>query len=455
MIPIKTQKSYFKYLFFIAVLFCNNCYKEKSTAPTSIQNPTARIAVMADCHYFDPDLGTEGEAFENDIAQDRKMVAESEAILEAMVQDILSEDVEIVLVPGDLTKDGELTSHQKVAEYLQQLENLGMRVYVIPGNHDINNPHAMSYSGDTATPVASVTEEQFAEIYSEFGFNEATAQDTASLTYIVEPVNGLWILCMDCCRYSENTTTSVTGGKFTNATFNWIKSKLSEAHDSGKLVFGMMHHGLLEHFNGQKLLFPDYVIDEYNTIWPEFAELGMKVVFTGHFHAQDIRKMSTESAFIFDIETGAGVTYPCPYRTVHLNGERMLVVESKCITWIDYDTGTLSFQQYARSFLENGLDSIAASMLINTFHISADSAQIIAPYLSDAVIAHYAGDEEITTEAAAFIGQLNSTGDLISIIIANGLNAIYTDPEPADNNISIDLNTGEIDQTVLTSLSYY
>ena len=440
--PQIKKNSFFILSTIVLLTLC--CDIDKSTIPLFFQNPAAKIAVIADCHYYDPDLGTEGEAFETAVVRDRKMVTESEALLEATIQAILSEAVDIVLVAGDLTKDGELSSHQKVSEHFRQLEDNHVKVYVVPGNHDINNPHAMRYSGSTATPVPSVTAEQFVEIYAEFGFNEAIARDAASLTYIVEPVNGLWIFCMDCCQYSENTTYPVTGGKFSIETLNWIKSKLSEADQKGNLVLGMMHHGLLEHFDGQKFLFTDYVIGYYTSIWSGFAELGMNVVFTGHFHAQDIRKMSNGTSFIFDIETGSSVTYPCPYRVLDLNDERILSVESRLISNIDYDTNSLSFQQYAKQSLETGLDSIVADLLINQFNISADSARIIAPHLSKAIITHYEGDEEITPEAVAFIQQMNGTNDLTSIMIANVLNSIYEDPEPSDNDVIIDLKTGEV-----------
>ncbi len=420
-----------------------SCEIDKSTTPSVIRISAVKIAVIADCHYYDPNLGTEGEAFETAIIRDRKMVAESEAILEATLHAVLSEGVDILLVAGDLTKDGELSCHQKVAGYLGQLEDNHVKVYVIPGNHDINNPYAMSYSGNMAIPVPSVTAEQFAEIYGQFGFDEAIAKDPGSLTYIVEPVEGLWIFCMDCCRYYENIDYPVTGGKFSQETLNWIKSKLSEANQKQKLILGLMHHGLLEHFDGQKFLFTDYVIDDYTSIWPEFAELGMNVVFTGHFHAQDIRKMSNGACFLFDIETGSGVTYPCPYRVMDLRSDGILSIESRLIENIDYDTDTLSFQQYAKKSLETGLDSIVAELLINHFSISADSAQMIAPRLSEGLVAHYQGDEMITPETEAFIQQMNATGDLTSIIIGNSLNSIFNDPEPADNNVMVDLRTGE------------
>lgn len=32
-----------------------------------------------------------------------------------------------------------------------------IQVYVVPGNHDINNPDAKTFDGDTTTPTATIT----------------------------------------------------------------------------------------------------------------------------------------------------------------------------------------------------------------------------------------------------------------------------------------------------------
>jgi hypothetical protein len=41
--------------------------------------------VFSDPHYFDPSLGTTGAAFDAYLASDRKLIAESDAIMRAMV----------------------------------------------------------------------------------------------------------------------------------------------------------------------------------------------------------------------------------------------------------------------------------------------------------------------------------------------------------------------------------
>ena len=104
----------------------------------------ARFAVLSDLHFYDPRLGTSGQAFEDYLNQDPKLLKESEAILDAAITNIVQQHVQFVLVAGDLTKDGELLDHVRVAQQLRRLEQRGIQVFVIPGNHDINNPDAFA-----------------------------------------------------------------------------------------------------------------------------------------------------------------------------------------------------------------------------------------------------------------------------------------------------------------------
>jgi len=89
-----------------------------------------------------------GKALETYLNGDRKLLLESDALLRKTVQLLLQENPDVVLIPGDLTKDGELVSHLGVAELLKPLREKGIKVLVIPGNHDINNPNAVAFHGD-------------------------------------------------------------------------------------------------------------------------------------------------------------------------------------------------------------------------------------------------------------------------------------------------------------------
>jgi len=74
----------------------------------------------------------------------------------------------------------------------------------VPGNHDIQNAGAASYSGDATTPVPSIAPADFSTIYQDFGLGDAISRDPDSLSYVAELVPGLWLLALDSCIYGPN-----------------------------------------------------------------------------------------------------------------------------------------------------------------------------------------------------------------------------------------------------------
>ncbi len=75
---------------------------------------------------------------------------------------------DILLVTGDLSSEGELASHQGFASQMKRLEDAGIAVFVIPGNHDLYNYSAMSFQDDTKVSGTDLytTLDQFREIYA-------------------------------------------------------------------------------------------------------------------------------------------------------------------------------------------------------------------------------------------------------------------------------------------------
>ncbi|MCP4346284.1 MAG: metallophosphoesterase [Desulfobacterales bacterium] len=411
---------------------------------------TWNFAVMSDLHYYDTDLGISGAAFEEYLASDRKLLRESEEILKAAIESVKSNsETDFVIIPGDMTKDGELSSHQELAAYLKTLEDSGIQVYVVPGNHDINNPHALSFNGDETTPVDTVTPEEFAQIYSDYGYGEAIYRDTDSLSYVAEPASGLWLFGLDSCEYDENEALGkpVTSGRLSQETIDWVLEKLGQAKEQNKEVIGIMHHGLLEHFTGQSQFNPgsEYVIEDWENISETLAKAGLNLIFTGHYHAQDAVSKTWETASLFDVQTGSLSTYPNPYRVVtYSQQDNKVNIISEFITEIDYDTGSLSFQEYSEADLDEGLSGLIYYMLTlppeqGGFGVPAEQAGMLVPYASAAFKAHYAGDETPTQETLVMINTLIESQDPTSKMLGQILLSLWTDRPPADNMLTIQL----------------
>jgi len=409
----------------------------------------ATFAVFSDAHYFAPSLlASDGPAFQAYLAQDRKLIAESHALVLETVSRIRQTHPDICLVTGDLTKDGELLSHQEFSRILaDSLTSAGVKVYVIPGNHDINNPEAYSYNGNAVSTVPNVSSGDFTTIYNNFGFGRAIFRDDSSLTYVAQPTPGLWLLGIDACKYKNNVNGPTTGGAISPSTLAWIIAKLDFARANNITVIGMMHHGLTEHFTGQTTmmmgLFKDYVIDNWTSLRDTLADHGLKTVLTGHFHANDITERVTPmGSFVYDIETGSTVTWPCPFRSISLSPERILNISTSHIDKIDYDTKGLAFQTYAEQTLRTGMTNLVGMMLIYQFGVPAAQAQMLAPAVSNAWVAHFAGDETPSPIDVYTYSALEASADPLTQAMGQALQSLWTDLPPKDNSLTIDLNTG-------------
>lgn len=405
----------------------------------------ASFMVISDIHVMDSSLLiSDGTAFQTYIASDRKMLAESEAILQATIDTILSINPDYVLVPGDLTKDGEKVSHETVAAAFAKLETAGIDVYVVPGNHDINNPHAVAFDGANTTSVSSVTPDEFETIYNNYGYSEAYSKDTASLSYAVE-LDAFILLGLDVCHYDNNYADDYpeTAGSINDTTYEWIMEQLAYAETQGKQVIAMEHHGMLEHYSLHADILPEYVIEDWETRSTKLADAGMHVIFTGHSHAQDITKKVTDNGnVIFDVETGSTVTYPCPFRYVEILDDETLEVSSGMITNVDLGTSTtLSFEEYAEDFIENGFPVLAKYMLMNSYGLDETTAEYLTPAATNAFLAHYYGDEaNPSSDDQATIAYLASLGTYTGSLFAAVLTSLWTDLPTADWFTELDLN---------------
>jgi 3',5'-cyclic AMP phosphodiesterase CpdA len=407
--------------------------------------PPARFAVISDPHLYDKGLGIEGKAFEEYLADDRKLIVESEELLVAAVERVKTLGVQFLLVSGDLTKDGERQDHELLARYLGTLKDAGIPSFVIPGNHDILNPRAYGYSVAGAKKVPNVTAEEFAGIYKDFGYGSALFRDASSLSYVAEPAPGIWLLALDSCQYADNPKRkeSQTDGRFGASTVTWIEDVLARAARGGIPVIAMMHHGVLEHYTGQVQYYGQYVVKDWEAFSSLLASYRVRLVFTGHYHAQDITVRTwSDGRFLYDSETGSLVTAPNPVRTVTIDGNQRLSIESSFITELpSFTAAGKDFHEYAETYLHSGISGIAIKTM-KGLGVPAAEAEKLAPQVADAFAAHYNGDEKflgvetLPSKGLSFMG---------GIVVANkrGLvDGLWKDLPPTDNAVSVDLRTG-------------
>ncbi len=300
------------------------------------QEEQLKIAVLSDTHYLSPTLIQDTADFTEHLNSDRKMFAESEAFLNALLDTIKADDPDVLLISGDLTKDGEKEGHEALADILETFEEeTGAEVYITPGNHDLNNSNAKNFNTEdgVAVDAGRTSQDDYKEIYADLVYSDdsviatftpADGKQGGGLSYVARPKDGFTIISIDSARYSADNTDSGTDEHETSGNVGpeleaWVVEQIQAAKYRGDTVIGLQHHGMVPHFSMEPDLLPMYLVNDYERLAQVYADAGMSYIFTGHMHANDIATVTTEAGnTLYDIETGSVVTYPSPARAVTL-----------------------------------------------------------------------------------------------------------------------------------------
>jgi hypothetical protein len=325
-----------------------------------------------------------------------------------------------------------------LAKILHRLACEGIKVFVIPGNHDINNPQSKGYRGQNSYETETVSPERFADIYDDFGYRNAKYRDPHSLSYICQVKSDLWILGIDDCKYDQNigATEPVTSGKIRPETMRWIKDKMKNAKKEKVTVLAMMHHGIMEHYTGQNDLDPGFVVDNWETVAPELMEAGIKVFFTGHYHANDITELQLNGKTLYDIQTGSLVSTPSPYRLIKYSGNALNISTERVESIHSTFPNGLNFVEYSTLFHQQHFDAYFDYVLKNKYLMPEPYASYFAPRFRNAIMAHYTGDEQITDDEQLKVNELLG----VSQELWGAVMTLWTDLPPKDNEIHLELN---------------
>ena len=393
-----------------------------------------KIAVITDVHFLSKEIALPGEALSAYENSTGRKVDDLHSVFNLVLNDLLEEEIDILLISGDLTNHGELQSHLDFIEKLKPSKDNGARIFVTPGNHDINIPNSKQYIGDKAVPVASVTVDEFEQLYYSFGFENTLSKDEASLSYVAEITNDIWLLSLDANRYEENINSSVTGGRIRNTTMLWALQILQEAQEKGIRVLGMMHHGLVEHMPFQSTFFSDYLIEDWRNKADSLADAGLNIVFTGHFHSNDITLHKSPSGnVLYDIETASLSQYPFAYRIMNLT-DSTLSIYTRFVT----STPTnVNLESEYKDKLEALTNKVADNRLNNLgVPIPPNIKDVLREMIVKLYLAHVKGDEVLDSELLEMIKSFAS-------LLGNEVqDEDYTfDFPPEDNKLIIEFET--------------
>lgn len=293
----------------LLLALCSGC------TPFPAKSAAYSIYVASDLHYLNPSLQDGGQAFRDYVdGGDSKLLNYSEELTETWVSEMVTQKPKAIVLSGDLTNNGEKESHLALAAKLRRIEKAGTDVYVIPGNHDINNPWARSFKTDSQYQAESITAEEFTDIYKDFGYNEPLSRDSHSLSYIVEITDKQRLLMLDSSQYRYNSTLGypITRGDLTDETMEWIKQNGEQAQADGVQMIAILHHNLIDHSESER---EGYTLDNGADVRALFERLQIRLTLSGHIHAQNI----AESGSLYDIATGAFAVYPHPYGVLQVS----------------------------------------------------------------------------------------------------------------------------------------
>jgi len=380
------------------------------------------VAVATDVHELAPSLHDDGVAWRRFAATGAgRDILGTEDLLDVFEDDLVAEAPDWLLITGDLTNNGERDSHLALATRLKRIEARGTQVLVIPGNHDVSNPWARAFRGGQQLKVPSVSPEEFASIYRDFGYG-AGERDPHSLSYRVA-TPGVWFLMLDTNHYRHNVTQPETGGSLEAPTLAWIEDQARLARAAGaRLVVGQ-HHSLLDH---SAVISQGFTLDNADEVAALYRRWAIHLVLTGHIHIQDAVADEGEAGAVVDIATNALSVYPHQYGRLDLDPAGTARYRSRALP-LTPERRAAAAQTFAEA------SSRVARTLLADLGPDADRAAAALGVLNQR---YFAGTEALNTDLVDHPGYraLVASGGFL----ADYATSILADPGTDDNALDVD-----------------
>ncbi len=199
-----------------------------------------------------------------------KMGEVSLLCLQATIRELNKEELDFVLIPGDLLNDGELPN---LGCAKKNLDTLKAPYFIVAGNHDYQ-------PADPARRIAAlkyVSVYDFAKTFRGHGFDGA---DRRYWAWRLK--KGLRLIGLDGCLIDEEVN---FGGHLPQQQMKWLKRQLATHKNDLHII--MLHHNLV-HWGKDALSergrwFSINNSEEVRNLLEEFAD-NIGVVFSGHRH---------------------------------------------------------------------------------------------------------------------------------------------------------------------------
>ena len=249
------------------------------------QDKKTSFWVISDTHLIADSLHDDGQAFSQmQKTSQGKDLYYQETALSAFVRMAEEKKPAAIIVTGDVTFNGERVSAERFAEIFKPLTKT--KLLVLPGNHDIYDGWAREFHGKKQYYAGQISPRMWRNIFRT-SYETAVSVDNSSLAYSVQLNPDYLLILADSNDYGkeESSTAPATAGFLCKEQRKWIKEQLQYASQNNLRVIFCMHHNLYAH---NPAVNKGYVVDDYRELRKLLAQYNVKLVFSGHIHAQNI-----------------------------------------------------------------------------------------------------------------------------------------------------------------------
>ena len=307
--------------------------------------------LLTDSHYVSKKNWVEGKPITFRERSDQIALKATPEILDTFIDKIIADsETDTVLFTGDNVNNCDMNSHYEFRERLERLVNAGKKVYVIYATHDYSSSgednnwfSGCRYTETGTEPVESMKKGDLYEFYCDYGPKQALSVHRESGSYSVKLGDRVRLIAI-----VDNGDGGGYCGLFEDGV-EWLKNEIKAAENDGDYVLLATHHPVLPPWEIYRHVADHEMYGGYRELWKIMCENGVRVIFTGHTHIQNIRKYTDDSGSWFvDVSTVALANSAGKMRKVTVDAE-----SGECnVTSIGIDklngidTGGLSAYEY-------------------------------------------------------------------------------------------------------------
>lgn len=366
--------------------------------PTPEPYVPPRLVLATDLHYQSAQAGDGGEAFRLFVERsDGKVIQYLPELLEAFLDEVIAEKPSALVLSGDITMNGERMNHEELAARLKRVQDAGIQVLVIPGNHDINNHNGAVYYGAEKKAAPSIDGPGFYEIYHEYGYDQALSRDDSSLSYVYALDSRNWLLMLDSCQYEPDNKVE---GRLKEETMAWADEQLAKAREEGVFVLPIAHHNLLAQ---SRMYTTQCAMDNNGEVIALLQKYDLPLFFSGHLHVQRIRNHKSEPGVpdgaygIQEIITDALSIPPCQYGEVSWEEDGSISYATRAVdvsAWARKNNSAnpelLDFEDWSYRYIQKLISDQIRGVVKN---LGDDVERSMAAAYAGVYIDYYAGRE--------------------------------------------------------------